>query len=85
MRLPPAMLATPVATLFALVTATAVVGHPTRLSAQAQQGSALRPEQQLAHDIYKELVEINTTDSTGNVTTAATAVAGRFSTPEDLR
>ncbi len=51
---------------------------PTLILAQAQQGAALRPEQQLAHDIYKELVEINTTDSTGNVTTAATAVANRF-------
>jgi acetylornithine deacetylase/succinyl-diaminopimelate desuccinylase-like protein len=56
----------------------ASVALSTMLQAQAQQGSALRPEQQLAHDIYKELVEINTTDSTGNVTTAATAVANRF-------
>jgi acetylornithine deacetylase/succinyl-diaminopimelate desuccinylase-like protein len=50
---------------------------PTALAAQVQQ-AALRPEQQLAHDIYKELVEINTADSTGNTTTAATAVARRF-------
>jgi acetylornithine deacetylase/succinyl-diaminopimelate desuccinylase-like protein len=56
----------------------ATLALPAVLAAQAQQGSALRPEQQLAHDIYKELVEINTTDSTGNVTTAATAVANRF-------
>lgn len=33
---------------------------------------------QLAHDIFKELIEINTTDSVGNVTTAAEAVARRF-------
>ena len=33
---------------------------------------------QLAHDIFKQLVEINTTDSVGNVTTAAEAVAQRF-------
>jgi len=32
----------------------------------------------LAHDIYKELIEINTTDSVGNVTTAAEAMARRF-------
>jgi acetylornithine deacetylase/succinyl-diaminopimelate desuccinylase-like protein len=51
---------------------------PALLFAQSQQGTPLRPEQQLAHDIYKELVEINTADSTGNVTTAATAVANRF-------
>ncbi len=50
---------------------------PAALAAQVQQG-ALRPEQQLAHDIYKELIEINTADSVGNTTTAATAVAKRF-------
>jgi len=33
---------------------------------------------QLAHDIFKQLIEINTTDSSGNVTTAAEAVAQRF-------
>jgi acetylornithine deacetylase/succinyl-diaminopimelate desuccinylase-like protein len=32
----------------------------------------------LAHDIYKELIEINTTNSVGNVTAAAEAVAQRF-------
>jgi acetylornithine deacetylase/succinyl-diaminopimelate desuccinylase-like protein len=32
----------------------------------------------LAHDILKQLVEINTTDSVGNVTTAAEAMAQRF-------
>ena len=32
----------------------------------------------LARDIYQQLVEINTTDSSGNVTTAAEAVAQRF-------
>ncbi len=32
----------------------------------------------LAHDIYKQLIEINTTDSVGNVTTAAEAMAQRF-------
>ena len=33
---------------------------------------------QLAHDIFKQLVEINTTDSVGNVTTAAEAMAQRL-------
>jgi acetylornithine deacetylase/succinyl-diaminopimelate desuccinylase-like protein len=46
---------------------------PALLSAQA-----LTPDQQLARDIYKELVEINTADSVGNTTTAASAVAKRF-------
>jgi acetylornithine deacetylase/succinyl-diaminopimelate desuccinylase-like protein len=32
----------------------------------------------LAHDIFKQLVEINTTDSVGNVTTASEAMAQRF-------
>ncbi len=33
---------------------------------------------QLAHDIFKQLIEINTTDSVGNVTTAAEAMAKRL-------
>ena len=33
---------------------------------------------QLSHDILKELIEINTTDSVGNVTTAAEAMAKRL-------
>lgn len=32
----------------------------------------------LAHDIFKQLIEINTTDSVGNVTTASEAMAQRF-------
>src|ERR1700730_16100501 len=32
----------------------------------------------LAHDVFKELVEINTTDSVGNVTRAAQAMAARL-------
>ena len=38
----------------------------------------LTPNQQLAHDIYKELIEINTGMKTGNVTPAAQAMAKRF-------
>lgn len=41
----------------------------------AQIGDATR---QLSHDIFKELIEINTTDSVGNVTTAAEAMAKRL-------
>jgi acetylornithine deacetylase/succinyl-diaminopimelate desuccinylase-like protein len=44
----------------------------------AAQSPSLTPAQQLAHDIYKELIEINTSDSVGNTTTAANAVAKRF-------
>jgi acetylornithine deacetylase/succinyl-diaminopimelate desuccinylase-like protein len=35
-------------------------------------------EQQLARDIFKQLIEINTTDSTGDNTRAAEAMAARF-------
>jgi acetylornithine deacetylase/succinyl-diaminopimelate desuccinylase-like protein len=38
----------------------------------------LTPNQQRAHDIYKELIEINTGMKTGNVTPAAQAMAKRF-------
>lgn len=38
----------------------------------------LTPTQQLAHDVYKELVEINTSVWTGNTTPAAQAMAKRF-------
>ncbi len=48
------------------------------VTAHAQQ-STLTPNQQMARDIFKELIEINTTDSpAGNVTTAADAMAARF-------
>ena len=43
--------------------------------AQAPSDAATK---QLAHDIFKQLVEINTTDSVGNVTTAAEAMARRL-------
>jgi len=38
----------------------------------------LTPNQQFAHDVYKELIEINTGMKTGNVTLAANAMAKRF-------
>src|SRR5258708_6987382 len=40
--------------------------------------SAQQDERQLAPDILKELIEINTTDSTGDNTRAAEAMAARF-------
>jgi acetylornithine deacetylase/succinyl-diaminopimelate desuccinylase-like protein len=39
---------------------------------------SLDPASQLARDILKQLIEINTTDSVGNVTTAAEALAQRL-------
>ncbi len=49
------------------------------LSWSPAQQTALTPEHQIARDIFKELIEINTTDTpAGNVTTAAEAMAARF-------
>src|SRR5438046_3367189 len=46
----------------------------------ASRDRAQVPDQtkQLAHDIIRQLIEINTTDSVGNVTTAAEAMAKRL-------
>src|ERR1700731_1377028 len=57
--------------------------------AVAQPQATLSPEHQAAHDIFKELIEINTTDTpAGNVTTAPEAMAARFRAagfaPEDI-
>jgi len=49
------------------------VGLSPTLSAQTDDST-----KQYAHDVFKQLVEINTTDSVGNVTTAAQAMAQRF-------
>ena len=53
----------------------------TSLAAQRQPvytPGSLTPNQQLTRDIYEQLVEINTAVTTGNVTTAAVAMAQRF-------
>ena len=42
---------------------------------QAQVDGAM---QTLSHDIFKQLIEINTTDSVGSVTAASEALAQRF-------
>ncbi|HZD08346.1 MAG TPA: M20/M25/M40 family metallo-hydrolase [Candidatus Limnocylindrales bacterium] len=50
-------------------------------AAFAQSQAALSPEHQAARDIFKQLIEINTTDTpAGNVTAAAEAMAERFRT-----
>src|SRR5436309_5048256 len=55
---------------------TCVLGIATYSSGQQ---AGLSPEHQIAHDIFKELIEINTTDTpAGNVSTAAEAMAARF-------
>ena len=55
---------------------------PPRADAQPRTpiytAGSLNANQQLARDIYKELIEINTGVTTGNITTAAVAMAKRF-------
>ena len=48
------------------------------LPIRAQQPVPLTPRQQLAREVYRELIEINTVDSVGSVTRAAEAMARRF-------
>jgi acetylornithine deacetylase/succinyl-diaminopimelate desuccinylase-like protein len=50
----------------------------TAAIADGDDGSGLLPHQQLARDLLKELVEINTTDSSGDNTAAAEAMAARL-------
>jgi acetylornithine deacetylase/succinyl-diaminopimelate desuccinylase-like protein len=53
----------------------AFVAIPRPALAQTAQ---LSPGQQLARDVFQQLIEINTTDSVGNTTTAAEAAAARL-------
>lgn len=50
----------------------------TLLIAPAVRGQSFDETKKLAREIFKELIEINTTDSSGNVTTAAEAMAKRL-------
>jgi acetylornithine deacetylase/succinyl-diaminopimelate desuccinylase-like protein len=57
--------------------ATVALGAMLALSGSAR-ADGLTPTQQLAHDIYKELVEIDTTTATGDTKRAADAMAARL-------
>jgi acetylornithine deacetylase/succinyl-diaminopimelate desuccinylase-like protein len=59
-----------------LVLVATSVGAQQRAS--VYQAGALTPNQQVARDIYKQLIEINSAVTTGNVTTASLAMAQRF-------
>jgi acetylornithine deacetylase/succinyl-diaminopimelate desuccinylase-like protein len=48
------------------------------LTGAAAAAEGLSPQQQLSHDIYKELVEIDTTTATGDTARAAEAMAARL-------
>jgi acetylornithine deacetylase/succinyl-diaminopimelate desuccinylase-like protein len=66
--------------VFAQLAATALVLATISMPRLASAQAALKPHQQLAHDIYKELVEINTTTDAdpGGTTQAAEAMAARL-------
>src|SRR5881227_794747 len=59
--------------LCAALVAAAIAAAPASLRAEA-----LTPQQQLAFDVYKELVEIDTTTATGDTRQAAEAMAARL-------
>jgi acetylornithine deacetylase/succinyl-diaminopimelate desuccinylase-like protein len=61
-----------------MATMKAAVVLLTLSTAQLSAQKPLTPHQQLTRDIYEQLIEINTADGTGNVTTAAVAMAQRF-------
>jgi acetylornithine deacetylase/succinyl-diaminopimelate desuccinylase-like protein len=48
------------------------------LAASSAMAESLQPNQQLAHDIYKQLLEIDTTTATGDTKAAAEAMAARL-------
>jgi acetylornithine deacetylase/succinyl-diaminopimelate desuccinylase-like protein len=68
--------------LSVLLAAAATLALPLALSAQQKSPvytpGSLTADQQIAREIYEELIEINTGVTTGNVTTAAVAMAKRF-------
>ena len=64
--------------LLSLPLAAVLVVASGALSGPSAQPVALTPPQELLRGIYKELVEINTTDSVGDNTRAAEAMAGHL-------
>jgi acetylornithine deacetylase/succinyl-diaminopimelate desuccinylase-like protein len=62
-------------TIFLLAVFAAPIGLANSVSVSAQTDS---PQQQLAHDVYKELIEINTVTPTGDTGQAADAMAARL-------
>ena len=68
---------------FATVFIIPAIGTACFAQSQNSPTQTLTPTQQLARDIFKELIEINTTDTpAGNVTTAAEAMAASPSTEQ---
>jgi acetylornithine deacetylase/succinyl-diaminopimelate desuccinylase-like protein len=65
-------------TLLALVAVSLLVGLLAAPRATTRAASQLTPDQQMLREIYKELIEINTSDSVGDNTKAAEAMAARL-------
>ena len=57
---------------------TALLAASIAILPASLRADALSPQQQLAFDIYKELLEINTTTATGDTKQAAEAMAARL-------
>src|ERR1041384_6668111 len=56
----------------------AILGMAAILCPSAARAEVDAATRKLAHDLFKQLVEINTTDSTGSVTAASEAMAQHF-------
>ena len=65
-------------TLLAALVVSLLAGLLAAPRARARAATQLTPDQQLLREIYKELIEINTTDSVGDNTKAAEAMAARL-------
>jgi acetylornithine deacetylase/succinyl-diaminopimelate desuccinylase-like protein len=69
----------PISRVAACAAAAAVIGFTGLSSVSTPAGAqALAPHQTLLREIYREMIEINTTDSAGDNTRAAAAVAARL-------
>ena len=65
-------------TRLSILTVTTIALACSAFLAEPAHAQTLTPQQQLAFDIYKELVEINTVTATGDTARAAEAMAARL-------
>jgi acetylornithine deacetylase/succinyl-diaminopimelate desuccinylase-like protein len=61
-----------------LLLALATAAHAQAPKTPIYTPGKLTPAQQIAHDVYKEIIEINTSVTTGNITDGAVAMLKRF-------
>ncbi len=62
----------------ALLLGVATAAHAQAPKSPIYTPGKLTPAQQIAHDVYKEIIEINTSVTTGNITDGAVAMLKRF-------